>query len=45
MGLVHFRYPEFLDEGTGGIIRSFAISFIVILITGVLEKRRIRLKI
>jgi heparan-alpha-glucosaminide N-acetyltransferase len=45
MALVHFRYPEFLDEGTGGIIRSFAISFIVILITGVLEKRRIRLKI
>ncbi|SHM99187.1 DUF5009 domain-containing protein [Mucilaginibacter sp. OK098] len=45
MSLVHFRYPEFLDEGTGGIIRSFAISFIVILITGVLEKRRIRLKI
>jgi heparan-alpha-glucosaminide N-acetyltransferase len=45
MSLVHFRYPDFLDEGTGGIIRSFAISFIVILITGVLEKRRIRLKI
>lgn len=45
MGLVHFKYPEVLDEGTGGIIRSFAISFIVILITGVLEKRRIRLKI
>jgi heparan-alpha-glucosaminide N-acetyltransferase len=45
MALVHFDYPEFLDEGTGGIIRSFAISFIVILITGVLEKRRIRLKI
>jgi heparan-alpha-glucosaminide N-acetyltransferase len=45
MSLVHFRYPEFLDEGAGGIIRSFAISFIVILITGVLEKRRIRLKI
>jgi len=45
MGLVHFRYPGFLDEGAGGIVRSFAISFIVILITGVLEKRRIRLKI
>jgi heparan-alpha-glucosaminide N-acetyltransferase len=45
MSLVHFMYPRFLDEGAGGIIRSFAISFIVILITGVLEKRRIRLKI
>lgn len=45
MGLAHFKYPEVLDEGTGGIIRSFAMSFIVILITGVLEKRRIRLKI
>jgi len=45
MSLVHFRYPRFFDEGTGGIIRSFAISFVVILITGVLEKRRLRLKI
>src|SRR3569833_1640524 len=45
MSLVHFRYPRFFDEGTGGIIRSFAISFIVILITAVLEKRRLRLKI
>ncbi|ASU33585.1 DUF5009 domain-containing protein [Mucilaginibacter xinganensis] len=45
MALVHFTYPDFLDEGTGGIIRSFAVAFVVILVTGVLEKRRIRLKI
>ncbi len=43
--IIHFRYPQFLDEGAGGIIRSFAISFIVIFITGFLEKRRLRLKI
>jgi len=40
-----FRYPHFLNNGTGGIIRSFAVCFIVIIITGFLEKRRLRLKI
>jgi heparan-alpha-glucosaminide N-acetyltransferase len=43
--LIHFRFPQFLDEGAGGIVRSFAVAFIVILITGFLEKRRLRLKI
>jgi hypothetical protein len=43
--LVHFHYPHFLDEGTGGILRSFAIAFIVIFITGFLEKKHVRLKI
>jgi heparan-alpha-glucosaminide N-acetyltransferase len=43
--MINFRYPHFLNYGTGGIIRSFAVSFIVILITGLLEKRRLRLKI
>ncbi|HVW98404.1 MAG TPA: DUF5009 domain-containing protein [Mucilaginibacter sp.] len=45
MSLVHFNYPRFLNEGVGGIFRSFAISFIVIFITAVLEKKRLRLKI
>ncbi len=45
MSLVHFNYPDFFNEGVGGIIRSFAISFIVIFITGFLEKKRLRLKI
>ncbi|MDB5140134.1 MAG: hypothetical protein JWR12_2050 [Mucilaginibacter sp.] len=43
--IINFSYPHFLNYGTGGIIRSFAVSFVVILITGFLEKRRLRLKI
>ncbi|MDB5132832.1 MAG: hypothetical protein JWR02_2581 [Mucilaginibacter sp.] len=43
--IVHFRYPRFLNAGIGGIIRSFAVAFILILITGLLEKRRLRLKV
>jgi predicted acyltransferase len=43
--MIHFKYPWFLNYGTGGIIRSFAMSFIVIIITGFLEKRRLRLKV
>jgi len=43
--LAGFRYPQFLNEGLGGIIRSFAVSFIVIWIGGVLEKKKLRLKI
>jgi heparan-alpha-glucosaminide N-acetyltransferase len=43
--IVHFRYPRFLNYGAGGIIRSFAVAFILILITGFLEKKRLRLKI
>ncbi|HEY8783351.1 MAG TPA: DUF5009 domain-containing protein [Mucilaginibacter sp.] len=43
--MINFRYPDFLNYGTGGIIRSFAMAFIVIIITGFLEKRRLRLKV
>ncbi|MDR3697056.1 DUF5009 domain-containing protein [Mucilaginibacter sp.] len=43
--IVDFNFPDFLSEGTGGIIRSFAICFIVIFITGFLEKKRLRLKV
>lgn len=42
---LNFSYPHFLNYGAGGIARSFAMSFIVILITAFLEKRRLRLKI
>ncbi|HEX5152088.1 MAG TPA: DUF5009 domain-containing protein [Parafilimonas sp.] len=45
MEFFHFQYPVFLSEGIGGILRSFAIAFIVIFITGFLEKRSLRLKI
>jgi predicted acyltransferase len=43
--LLHFSYPAFFNEGTGGIIRSFAVAFVVIMITGVMEKIRLRLKV
>ena len=43
--LAGFNYTPFFNEGIGGIIRSFAVAFFVIWLTGILEKRRIRLKI
>jgi len=43
--IINFNYPHFLNYGAGGIIRSFGVAFIVIIITGFLEKRRLRLKI
>lgn len=43
--LIGFRYPGFLSQGVGGIIRSFAVAFFVIWIAGLLEKKRLRLKI
>jgi heparan-alpha-glucosaminide N-acetyltransferase len=45
MVLFNFKYPPFLAEGFGGILRSFAIAFIVIFITGFLEKKNLRLKV
>jgi predicted acyltransferase len=45
MYVSHFNYPQSLNEGIGGIIRSFAVAFIVIFITGFLEKKKLRLKI
>ncbi|SFD89634.1 Predicted acyltransferase [Chitinophaga sp. CF118] len=43
--LVHFHFPTFLSEGFGGIIRSIAVAFAVILIVGWMEKKKVRLKI
>ncbi len=43
--IIGFQFPHFFNYSTGGIIRSFAVSFIVIFITGFLEKNRLRLKI
>lgn len=45
MVLFHIKYPVFLAEGIGGLLRSFAIAFIVIFITAMLEKKHMRLKI
>jgi hypothetical protein len=39
------EYPHIFNYGVGGIIRSFATCFIVIFITGLLEKWRLRLKV
>lgn len=43
--LVGFNYPAFFNEGAPGIIRSFAVAFFVIFLAGLLEKRKLRLKI
>lgn len=43
--LVHFKYPAFLNEGIGGLIRSLAIAFLVIGVVGIMERYRLRLKI
>ncbi|HVV56536.1 MAG TPA: DUF5009 domain-containing protein [Mucilaginibacter sp.] len=43
--LTHFNYPDFLNHGIGGFLRSWAVAFIVVIIGGFLEKRRLKLKI
>jgi predicted acyltransferase len=43
--LTHFHYPSFFNKGVGGLLRSFVFALLVIIITGVLEKKKIRLKI
>ncbi len=43
--LIGFNYPSFLNVGTGGLIRSMTVAFLVIQFTGFLEKKRLRLKV
>lgn len=43
--LSNFSFPDFFNAGIGGVIRSFGVSFFVILLAGWMEKGRIRLKI
>jgi predicted acyltransferase len=45
MNWAHFKYPVVLAEGVGGLLRSFAVAFIVIFIAGWLGKKHLRLKI
>ncbi len=45
LAVCNFEYPVSLSEGAGGILRSFAVAFIVIFIAGFLEKKNLRLKI
>jgi hypothetical protein len=40
-----FAYPVFLSEGVGGIIRSFVISFVLVWLVGLMEKKSLRLKV
>jgi heparan-alpha-glucosaminide N-acetyltransferase len=43
--LVHFEFPAVLNEGLLGLLRCLIMAFVVILIAGFLEKKRLRLKI
>jgi heparan-alpha-glucosaminide N-acetyltransferase len=45
MRLFHIKYTLFLNSGAVGLIRSFAISFLLIALVGLMEKRSIRLKL
>jgi len=43
--LCHFKFPLFLSDGAGGLIRCILTALLVVLITGWLEKRRLRLRV
>ncbi|MES2891438.1 MAG: DUF5009 domain-containing protein [Bacteroidota bacterium] len=43
--IVGFNYPAFFNVGDGGILRSLVVAFVIILLTGVLEKKHLTLKI
>ncbi|MEE1944482.1 DUF5009 domain-containing protein [Pedobacter sp. KR3-3] len=43
--LLDLNYPHYFNYGTGGMIRSFFVAFLVIRIVAFLEKKGIRLKI
>jgi heparan-alpha-glucosaminide N-acetyltransferase len=45
MEVLNINYPQFFNESIGGILRSFIVAFVVIFITGFLEKKHLRLKI
>jgi len=45
MKLTDFDYPDFFNEGVGGIIRSFAMAFFVIILVGQMERIKLRLKV
>jgi len=43
--MTDFAYPEYLNEGTGGLIRCLLFSFVIVWLTGLLDKINVRLKI
>jgi hypothetical protein len=44
-GMLDVGYPQYLSEGTGGLIKCLIFSFVMIQLAGLLEKINIRLKI
>ncbi|MFD1258406.1 DUF5009 domain-containing protein [Mucilaginibacter terrae] len=44
-GMLDVGYPEYLSEGTGGLIKCLVFSFVMIQVAGLLEKINVRLKI
>lgn len=45
MELFGLKFPYMLRNGAGGLLRSFAVSFILIWLVGLMEKKHLRLKI
>ncbi|MEO8820077.1 MAG: DUF5009 domain-containing protein [Ginsengibacter sp.] len=45
ISLIGIRLPEIMRTGAAGIVKSLLFALIIVLITGWLEKRRLRLKI
>lgn len=43
--LFHINYPSVINAGIGGFLRSWATAFIIVIIGGFLERRRLKLKI
>ena len=43
--LFGFRFPQVLSYGLGGFLRSLATAFFVIILVGLLERRKIRLRL
>lgn len=45
LDLFHVRYPSFLNNGAGGLLRAMATAFILIWLVGLMEKKHLKLKI
>ncbi|MEN0053427.1 MAG: DUF5009 domain-containing protein [Mucilaginibacter sp.] len=45
MMMFHIGYPKGFNSGVLGLCRSMALSFVLIALVGLMEKRRIRLKV
>lgn len=43
--LFHFNYPSFMNFGWGGFFRSWLVAFVVVIIGGFLERKKLKLKI